>query len=284
MLVSPIASAAAAATQPELTAGSGALEFTRVGRRTVLTRALAVSPLKVLNPGHAGASAWAYLATYGGGLVGGDALDVQVTVRRGATALLATQASTKVYRSPVGAQHTLRAEVADGGLLMVLPDPVTCFAGSSYRQQQRIRLEAGANLVLVDRLTAGRVESGERWLFDEYVARTLIWRADSLLLHEALQLTRDDGDLARRLDRFNALAFIVLLGPALAGTAAHLARIVESAAVERRADCLLSAAQLGEDGAILRVASPSVEQLSAMVRQRLHGVTSLLGDDPWIGK
>lgn len=284
MLVSSVAPGSAASAQSPPAAGSGILEFTCVRGRTVLTRALAVSPLKVLNPRHAGGSAWAYLATYGGGLVGGDAIDVQMSVGRGAAALLATQASTKVYRSRAGSTHTLRADVADGGLLVLLPDPVTCFAGSSYRQHQRIRLDPGANLVLVDRLTAGRIESGERWLFDEYVARTLVWRGERLLLHEALRLTRDDGDLARRLDRFNALAFVVLLGPQLAGAAARLARIVNSAPLERRADCLLSAAPLGDDGAIVRVASRSVEQLSAVLRQQLSVVTSLVGDDPWRGK
>src|SRR5207247_8299858 len=97
--------------------GTGILEFTRVRERTVLTRAFASSPLKVLNPGHAGSSAWAYLASYGGGLVGGDTVQVEVAVGRGAAALLATQASTKVYRSPLGASQHVRAHVAECALL-----------------------------------------------------------------------------------------------------------------------------------------------------------------------
>ena len=47
---------------------------------TVLTRASATSPLKLLNPRNAGASAWVYAATYGGGLVGGDSLSMRVEV------------------------------------------------------------------------------------------------------------------------------------------------------------------------------------------------------------
>jgi urease accessory protein len=65
----------------------------------VLTRGSATSPLKLFNPRNAGASAWAYLATYGGGLVGGDQVRMRIEVGPQAAALVSTQASTKVYRS-----------------------------------------------------------------------------------------------------------------------------------------------------------------------------------------
>src|SRR5438132_2693882 len=212
----------APAAGPSAPAGTGILEFADVRGETVLTRAFTTSPLKVLNPSHAGQSGWAYLATYGGGLVDGDTLAVHVDVGRGAVALVATQASTKVYRSPRGAAQTLLAHVADDGVLVLLPDPVTCFSGARYRQDQRVLLDPGANLVLVDRLTAGRIDFGERWVFDEYNSRMFISRGDHLLLHDALALTRDEGNIARRLDRFNCLAVVVVVGPLLAAAAAHL--------------------------------------------------------------
>ena len=265
-------------------AGTGVLEFAEVGGETVLTRAFTASPLKVLNPSHAGRSAWAYLATYGGGLVDGDTIAVHLDVGRGAAALVATQASTKVYRSPRGATQTLLAHVADDGLLVLLPDPVTCFAGARYRQDQRVLLDPNANLVLVDRLTAGRIDFGERWLFDEYNSRIFISRGDRLLLHDALALTRDDGDIARRLDRFNCLAVVVLAGPLLAAAAAHLVGSFNSTPVTRRTDFLVSAAPLGDDGAILRFASGSTEQMAIALREHLGILVPLLGDDPWIGK
>jgi urease accessory protein len=259
----------------------GHLEFTNVRGATVLTRATAASPLKLLNPRNAGTSAWVYVATYGGGLVGGDSLSIRVAVNRGATALVATQASTKVYRSDLGATQRLHARVDDGSLLVLLPDPVTCFAGSRYIQQQHIHVEAAANLVLVDWLTAGRVGSGERWQFDEYRSQTRIWRGDGLALHDGLALTPTDGDLVSRMDRFNCLATAVLLGPALKTTAARLAGSLGSAPVPRRADLLLSAAPLGEDGVVLRLAGVSVEQVGGALKQYLAIVPTLLGDDPW---
>jgi urease accessory protein len=249
-----------------------------------MTRALAVSPLKLLNPANAGTSAWAYLASYGGGLVGGDALRIDVEVGHGATALVATQASTKVYRSERHASQELQARIADEGLLVLLPDPVTCFAGAHYLQEQQVRMTPAANLVLIDRLTAGRIGSGERWRFDDYVSRTRIWRGERLLVHDALRLTRDDGDLARRLDRFNCLAALFLVGPALRATAARLTAELGAAPVQRRAGLLLSIAPLDTDGVLVRVAGESVEEVGILVRQYLGVVTALLGDDPWSRK
>ena len=262
----------------------GHLEFTNVQGVTVLTRATAASPLKLLNPRNAGASAWAYAATYGGGLVGGDSVSMRVEVGAGASALVATQASTKVYRSDRGASQRLHARVDDDSLLVLLPDPVTCFAGSRYSQEQHVYLAPAANLVLVDWLTAGRVGFGERWQFDEYQSQLRVWRGARLVLHDGLSLLPADGDLASRMDRFNCLATAVLLGPALKTTAARLAGSLGSAEVPRRADLLLSAAPLGDDGVLLRLAGLSVEQVGAVLQQYLAIVATLLGDDPWACK
>jgi urease accessory protein len=267
--------------RPVQAPGIGRLCFEHVAGRTVLTRASATSPLKILNPRNAGASAWAYLATYGGGLVGGDRLDIQIEVGPQATALVATQASTKVYRSDLRASQELDAGVAENALLVALPDPVTCFAGSDYAQDQRIRLHPAASLVLVDRLTAGRIESGERWRFNGYAARTRIWEDDRLVFHDALRLAPIDDDLTRRMGRFNCVASIVLLGPAMRETASRLLDADRSQPVIRGATFLASAAPLGNGGALLRIAGVSVEQVAAAVREYLSAVSALLGDDPW---
>jgi urease accessory protein len=289
MPVVPLARRDGAGTTPartvsELAPGTGRLEFTCVGGRTALTRALASSPLKLLCPRQARRSASVYLATYGGGLVGGDHIDLSMTIEAGAAALVATQAATKVYRSPRGSSQSLYAEVGSDGLLVLLPDPVVCFAEASYRQDQHIRLDDGANLVLVDRLTAGRIEYGERWRFEQYASRILVWRGERLLLHDALRLTRREDEVARRLDRFNCLAVVVLVGPALVETARGVEEIAQSLPVTRRSDFLMSAAALDGGGTLVRMASRSVEAIDIALRGYLRSVTALLGGDPWIGK
>jgi urease accessory protein len=263
--------------------GAGTLHFERVRGETVLTRAAAASPLRVLNPGNAGAAAWVYLATYGGGLVGGDALDITIDAGPGAAALVATQASTKVYRSSLGASQRLRARAADGSLLVLLPDPVTAFSGSRYLQEQHVELDEAASLVLVDWLTAGRMASGERWQFDAYTSRTFVRRAGRWLVHDTVSLAPDDGSVACRMSRFNCIATAIVTGPAVRAAAARLAGEIDTAPLARRADLLMSAAPLAgrDDGTLLRLAGISVEQVGGALRQFLNFVPSLLGDDPW---
>ena len=261
--------------------GSGALHFAKVRGTTVLTQAIAASPLRLLHPKNSGSAAWVYAATYGGGLLGGDAIALDVTVGPGASAMLSTQASTKVYRSDIRASQRLHVHVADESLLVSLPDPVTPFARSQYVQEQQIALAGGANLVAVDWMTAGRMSSGERWQFTSYASRTWLRRDGRVILHDATLLTPEDGDVADRLGRFNCLAWAVVIGPALRAAARHLAGALGEAPAPRRADLLISAAPLESDGVLLRIAGTSAQQVGAVLRQHLNFVPSLLGDDPW---
>ena len=62
-----------------------------------------------------------FAATFGGGLVDGDAIALRAHLHEGAEALLGTQASTKVYKGRCG--QSLTATVADGGRRVVVPPP-----------------------------------------------------------------------------------------------------------------------------------------------------------------
>ena len=116
----------------------------------MLTRAFAASPAKLIATKGHGTACGGYAATFGGGLVGGDEIRLRVDVTAGARALLTTQASTKVYRSPHGTSAELQGRVGLDGLLVVAPDPVVCFAGARYRQVQRFHVEEGGTLVVMD--------------------------------------------------------------------------------------------------------------------------------------
>ena len=267
----------------------GVVAVTRGPRGSTVTRAYAESPLKWLTPATRGEAAWVFAASYGGGLVGGDHLDVEVDVEPGAAAFLSTQASTKVYRSTAGASTRLAARVADGGLLVSLPDPVVCFASSAYRQTQTFAIEASAGLVAVDWMTSGRRGSGERWAFDAYASTTSLRIDDRLVLHDAVRLSAIDGDLALRAGRLDVLAVVVIAGERLAAEAGRIVAAISAMPVERRAAVLLSAAPLpglalAPPGCVLRLAGAHVEDVRVVLRRLLDFVPGLLGDDPWARK
>jgi urease accessory protein len=266
-----------------LPAGAGRLRFASIDGATALVGCRAESPLKILVPRRRGRSAWAFLTTYGGGLVAGDHMELDVEVGAGATALLATQAETKVYRSSGGAAATqvLRARVARGGTLAVMPDPVSPFSGARYRQEQRCVLEDGASLLLVDALVAGRTACGERWAFESYRSRTEIASGGNLILGEALSLQpRGGASLADRMGRYNAFAFAVVVGPAFSTGASGLLDRWSRAPIEVGAPLLSTVCPLA-GGALLRAAAVSAEHLARFLRDALSFVAEPLGDDPF---
>jgi urease accessory protein len=264
--------------------GFGALEVVRGPQKSVVSRALAMSPLRLLTPGNHGHAAWIYTSTYGGGLVDGDDISLRVRVAPRAAAFLSTQASTKVYRSPRGSDVEMRADIEPAGLLVSVPDPVVCFAASRYRQTQRLDVSEGAGLVLVDWVSSGRRVSGERWEFEEYVSRTIVRHRGRLVLHDATALRSSDSDLATRIGRFDVLALMVIVGEPLQLDAAAIVSSLSQQPLGRRSDLLISAAPLGESGCVVRIAGRSVEQVGRRLRQLLGFVPALLGDDPWSRK
>jgi urease accessory protein len=265
-------------------AGASDIRIIRCDRRSVVSRAYATSPLRLLTPGNHGHAAWIYTSSLGGGLVDGDAITMQVDVADGASALLATQASTKVYRSPRGTSVDLRANVGEGGTLIALPDPVVCFTGSRYRQQQRFDIASTAGLVVVDSLTSGRHGSGERWAFDEYVARLIVRIDGTLVAHDSMALRRDDGTLSDRLGRFDVLATVVIAGEPFSSAAERVVAQTTNVPVTRRADCLIAATALGSNGCFVRIAGTSLEDVVCTIRGLLSFVPAALGDNPWTRK
>ena len=264
--------------------GHGRLTVERADGRSVVRRAYATSPLRLLTPRNHGHAAWIYTSSYGGGLVDGDDIAVEASVGSGATAFLSTQSATRVYRSPRGTRVALDADVGEGGLLVVAPDAVICFAGSRYRQTQRITVAAGGGLVLVDWVTSGRRESGERWVFEEYVSRTVIQQAGRLVVHDAVALRASDGPLAERFGRYDVLAVAVLIGRGLEDEIERLDARVREAPLERRADRLVAFSQVEPGVGVLRIAGRTVEDVDDTLRDLLGFVPRLLGDSPWARK
>ncbi|KAL0407587.1 UNVERIFIED_CONTAM: Urease accessory protein D [Sesamum latifolium] len=146
----------------------GKLVVERVEGRSTLTRCFSKYPFKFIVPNKAGSSkadaVWIYTITYGGGILSGDSMACDVTVGDGATAVLTTQSSTKVYKSEGSkcSQQKMEASIGKDALLVVIPDPVTCFSTAKYSQIQNFKVVPESSLLLVDWITSGRHERGEK--------------------------------------------------------------------------------------------------------------------------
>jgi urease accessory protein len=238
-------------------------------------------------PRRRGAAASVYVSTYGGGLVAGDEIDLQVRIGKWATALLGTQAATKVFRSPgqIPCRQNLRGSVADGGLLVLAPDPVTCFAEACYEQFQCIRLTGSGSLVLVDWLTSGRRARGECWAFSRYRSRLQVYHNGELILADALLLDPADGPLDSpfRLGRFHCLAMIVLIGEQLAAAVEDQLGRIAAKPVQVRARLIDTASRVPH-GIVLRVIGETTESVAQYLSQALAFLKGVLGEVPWARK
>jgi urease accessory protein len=264
--------------------GTAHMRFSRAGAQTILVRSYATSPVKLFTTrNHAGAC-WVYAATLGGGFVGGDAVRMTLDVGAGAHALLTTQASTKVYRSLKPASQQISAIVHEDALLAVVPDPIVCFAGADFSQDQRYDLAGRANLVVLDWITSGRHAAGERWAFSHYSSRIQIARDGKRMFYDGLTLQNETDTIAERMGRFDVWASCVITGPRVADAAAAIVDRIAQLPVHARADMIESACALAGGGALLRIAGCRVEQVSRHLKSQLHFLQPLLGDDPWTRK
>jgi urease accessory protein len=269
--------------------GHGTLRVATIDARSAVVHAFASSPLRLLTPRNHGRAAWIYTSSYGGGLVGGDRLRLDIDIEPGAAAFVSTQASTKVYRSPLGAGAELTARIGADGLLVLVPDPVVCFAESRYEQSQQFDLADQATLIAVDWMTSGRRAFGERWAFREYAARQRVYVGGQLVVYDNLVLRGDAGDLAARMGRFDVLAVALIVGRSVHVHARTIEARVAAQPIGRRSDRLVSAAIVGPGtrggaGCLVRVAARSVEEAAQTIRECLAFVPELLGDDPWLRK
>lgn len=167
-------------------------------------------PLKLLVPGFASSvpcCQWLYVITFGGGLVEGDNVSLDVKVGEHCTVVVTTQASTKVYNSEESlvTQQGLRGLVADGGLLAVLPDPVVCFKNAIYSQKQDFELTSDGSVVILDWFTAGRVALGEVWDMISYKSHNRVFVDGKQVYGDSIFLSNENSFLSLKESMFGVM-------------------------------------------------------------------------------
>jgi len=117
--------------------------------------------LKTLYPeGHG--IAHAVLVHPPGGLVGGDRLDIDITVQPGAHLLVTTPGATRFYRSIAGdAVQAVTVRVAAGARLEWLPQETLAYPGCIARNEVRLGLAPGASLFATEVLGLGLPAAGQ---------------------------------------------------------------------------------------------------------------------------
>ncbi|KAH0854558.1 hypothetical protein HID58_063713 [Brassica napus] len=238
----------------------------------------------------------------------GDSISCEFTIGDGCTAVLTTQSSTKVYKA-IGSkcsEQTLEARIGSESLLVVIPDPVTCFSTARYYQKQNFRLVSDSNLVLVDWITSGRHANGEKWDFEFYKSINNVYLEDDkpLFLDTVLLEKRNIQSIAERMQDYHAIAMVILFGPKLRELQKQVQENVKNMMAEQlqisygsrrhnpdsrarngfmKPEFIASCSTFGPEGkgVVIRIASDSTEPVYNFLRQQLGGLEPLLGQSPY---
>ncbi|KAL6798705.1 UreD domain-containing protein [Trichoderma sp. SZMC 28012] len=190
-------------------------------------------PLKLISPSPTVAqkSALVFLLSYGGGLVGGDGVNLTIRVHKGSSLSLVTQGHTKIFKSPspeIVTSQRLQVQIDEDAAICLLPDPVQPFEDSVYEQVQVFNLANRASLCLLDWVTQGRIARGENWSFRSWKGRNEVWTQGSdpaqkerLLIRDNIILSQGGSQpiglsLRDTMPKTSILGTLILRGPVMA--------------------------------------------------------------------
>ncbi|KYC71843.1 urease accessory protein UreD [Bacillus coagulans] len=159
-----------------------------------------------------------YFIHVGGGYVDGDNYYTALKLGEGARMTATTQASAKVYKTPVQpvAQKTV-FHLKSGSVFEYLPDPLIAYEGARFVQETEVRMEPGASLFYRDMITPGWAQNGRFFTYDWIRSKLKVWMDGALILFDHLNLEPDRGigDILQ-MDGFTHLGTFAVIHP-LAG-------------------------------------------------------------------
>ncbi|EIW86836.1 UreD-domain-containing protein [Coniophora puteana RWD-64-598 SS2] len=254
--------------------GIGRIACQSHGSGVVFSELSASYPLKLLAPRLSEEEnvAITYVMTYGGGLVGGDDVQLFVDVGAGVRLLLLTQGTTKVFKTrpglrtrnsvtgpqdgghdPQTTSQTMTVSIPDDSALLLLPDSVTCFRSASYTQIQRFHLSANGSLAVLDWINCGRKSMGEEWAFTRYYSVNEVFvegrrvARDVLLLEDPAERkstpesasTDSAGSTSRtlkdQLQPYSCYAMLLLCGPLTKAVVSNLSSEYQKISIFQKA-------------------------------------------------
>jgi len=188
----------------------------------------------------------------------------------------------------------------------VIPDPVTCFSTAKYSQKQVFRVSADSNLLIVDWITSGRHESGERWDFELYKSTNNIFlEGDQPLFLDAILLEQGSiTSVAERMQDYQVLAMVILLGPKLQHVQNQVQQYVKNMMSEQlrmpstalraygktnndhrltKPAFIASCSGFGPKGVgvVVRIAATTTESVYRFLQHQLLSLEPLLGVSPY---
>lgn len=175
------------------------IEASECNGRTILTDCAFSSPLKIAHPFYRGDMTEVMMMSASAGLLEGDVYDIVLDIQERAALKFTGQSYSKIFRAKeYGVRQSVRISVHSDGTLIWIPPPVIPFAGSTFKSDTEVHLDKNSHFLLCDILSCGRTGMEERYAWNSYQSRTIIY-VDSkpvfLDYQRLLQKEIDSGDI-----------------------------------------------------------------------------------------
>ena len=167
------------------------------GNSTQRTHVREEGSLRIRFPNTAPGMLETVLINTAGGMAGGDAFSIKLSLGAGASLLAGTAAAEKIYRS-TGPDTTiaLAIDVAAGGQCLWLPQESILFDRAKLSRQIDIDLAMDASLVMAEAVVFGRSAMGELVHEGRFIDRWRVRRGGHLIFAESVRL---DGGVDAKL-------------------------------------------------------------------------------------
>lgn len=176
------------------------------------------APLRLLETGIHDRAVEVQLSSYGGGILQGDRIGLDIRCGDHTGLVLKSQANTHVYKNESNKQavQALSADCGDQTRVRILPEPVVLHAGALFRQEQQWNISGTTDFVLVDWMQSGRSESSEQFAFEQFESFISISVDQSPVLEEKFSCCPAVDDIRSPVafGPFDLMLNAYLLGPA----------------------------------------------------------------------
>lgn len=175
------------------------LEFERFRGKTVLSRNRHKGPLVVQRPLYPEGKevCHTYILHPPAGIVGGDRLVIEATVKKNASVLLTTPGSTKFYRSGGRlAKQKQHLKVENDATLEWFPQDTIVFPGADALCETRIDLSATATFMGWEILCLGLPVNKNHFTTGQLRTRLSLYREDTILFMDQFRVNNEQ-DLQR---------------------------------------------------------------------------------------
>ena len=230
--------------------------------------------------------AYVYLMNTSPGLMEGDRFRIGVQVDAQAHLYLTDQAATKVHRMPTPdrpATVDYILQVAAGGSLEFLPEPLILYNESTLNQHTQVILHPSAQLCLSEIIVPGRLARQEYYQFHHYSSRLTVSSPDGrLILGDALRLEGQSHPFCHSplFARQPILATLLLIYPNI--EQAQLEAVLGQVCANQPAATIeASYSSLPNcNGFVIRATADCISRIKRCFDQALNAVRLLEGQSP----